>query len=157
METKNDSMQSLNTNKTDYHGSIVAKITPKEALDKISRVSEWWATNFEGSSQKPNDIFTVRFKSGDMYKVKVSELIPENKIAWQVIDSHQGWVKNQNEWTDTKILWEVSTQKDGTRIDMTHVGLVPNIECFDKCTLGWDYLLNKSLFRFLTENKGLPV
>jgi uncharacterized protein YndB with AHSA1/START domain len=141
----------------DYHISITADITPKEALDKISRVSEWWATNFEGSSQKLNDVFTVRFGSGDMYKVKVTEFIPDKKFVWQVIDSHQGWVANETEWTGTKILWEVSAQKDDTQIDMTHIGLVPIIECYDKCTQGWDYLLQKSLLRFLTENKGLPA
>jgi hypothetical protein len=143
--------------KQDYQTSITAHITPKEALDKISRVSEWWSTNFEGSSQKVNDIFTVRFGSGDKFKVKVSECIPDKKIAWQVMDSNQSWVANVTEWTGTKILWEVSVQKDGTRINMTHIGLVPSIECYSKCILGWDYLLQKSLLRFLTENKGLPV
>ncbi|MGZ3618084.1 MAG: SRPBCC family protein [Ktedonobacteraceae bacterium] len=147
----------ISKKKQDYHSSITSHITPKEAFDKISRVSEWWATNFEGSSQKLNDIFTVRFRSGDMYKIKVSECIPDKKIAWQVIDSNQTWVANETEWTGTTILWEVSAQKDGTRIDMTHIGLVPSIECYNKCTQGWDYLLHKSLFRFLTETKGLPV
>ncbi len=141
----------------DYHTCITADITPKEALDKIGRVSEWWATNFEGSSQKLNDIFTVRFGSGDMYKVKVSEFIPDKKIVWQVIDSNQTWVANATEWTGTKIAWEVSTQKDGMRIDMTHIGLVPGIDCYNRCKQGWDYLLHKSLFRYLTENIGLPA
>lgn len=143
--------------KQDYHGSIIVTSTPKEAVDKISRVSEWWVKNFEGNSQKRNDIFTVRSGSGDRYTVKVSEFIPDKRIVWEVIDSHQGWVKNETEWTGTKIVWEVSAQKDGTHIAMTHIGLVPSIECYTKCTLGWEYLLHKSLFKFLTENAGLPV
>ncbi len=141
----------------DYHSSISANITPSEALDKISRASEWWATNFEGSSQKPNDIFTVRFGNGDMYKVKVSEIIPDKKITWEVIDSYQGWHENHAEWTGTKIVWEVFPQKDSIEVKMTHLGLAPEFECFDKCSQGWDYLLQKSISRFLTENKGLPV
>jgi hypothetical protein len=143
--------------KQDYRSSITAHTTPKEALEKISRVSEWWSTNFEGSSQKVNDIFTVRFGSGDMFKIKVSELIPGKKISWEVVDSVQTGVKDATEWTDTKILWEVSAQKEGTRIDFTHIGLVPNLECYNDCIQGWDYLLQKSLIKFLTENKGLPV
>jgi hypothetical protein len=147
----------LDTKKQDYRTAIVADVTPKEAFDKISHVSEWWATNFEGSSEKLNDIFTVRFASGDMYKVKVSEFIPDKRIVWQVIDSHQSWVANVTEWTGTKILWEVSAQKDSTQIDMTHIGLVPSFECYDKCIQGWDFLLHKSLIKLLTENKGLPA
>lgn len=156
METKNNA--AMNMKNQDYRSSIVANVTPKEALDKISRVSEWWAKNFEGSSQKLNDIFTVRFGNGDMYKGKVSEFIPDQKIAWQVIDSHQTWVANVTEWTGTTILWEVSVQEAGTQITMTHIGLNPSLECYETCSnKGWDYLLHKSLLSFLTENKGLPA
>jgi hypothetical protein len=40
---------------------------------------------------------------------------------------------------------------------MTHVGLVPDIECYDMCSQGWDYLILKSLLNLITENKGNPV
>jgi hypothetical protein len=141
----------------DYHSSITANITPSEAFDKIRRVSEWWAANFEGKSQDLNDVFTVRFKAGDMYKAKVIECIPDKKIVWEIIDSNQSWVANTTEWTGTKIIWEISSQKDGTQIDMKHAGLKPELECFNTCTRGWDYLNKKSLYQFLTENKGLPA
>ena len=53
----------------DYHNSITTTVSAEEAFAKISRVSEWWAKDFEGKSEEPNDVFTVRFKGGDMYKV----------------------------------------------------------------------------------------
>ncbi len=36
------------------------------------------------------------------------------------------------------------------------LGLVPGIECYDECKIGWDDYIQKSLFKFLAENKGLP-
>ena len=126
-------------------------------FDKISRVSEWWAKNFEGKSEEPNDVFTVRFENGDMYKVKVSEIIPNKKILWDVIDSYQGWHNDHTEWIGTKIVWEVFPMADSIEVKMTHVGLVPEFECFDKCSHGWDYLIEKSLLSFLNSNKGMPV
>ena len=39
---------------------------------------------------------------------------------------------------------------------MTHVGLVPGIECYEDCEKGWDFYIKESLFKFLTEGKGLP-
>jgi hypothetical protein len=141
----------------DYYRSITADIAPKEAFDKITRVSEWWSKDFEGKSEEPNDVFTVRFKNGDMYKVKVVEIIPNKKIVWEVIDSYQGWHNDHTEWVGTKIVWEVFPQKDSVEVKMTHSGLVPECECFDKCSQGWDYLMQKSLSKFLTENTGLPV
>ncbi len=136
---------------------MIVSNTPQEAFEKISRVRDWWAVNFEGKSQNIDDVFTVSFKSGDKYKLKVSQLIPDKKITWQVIDSHQGWVKHETEWTGSQIVWEILGKKDGTQINMTHVGLTPKIECHDKCIQAWDYLLYSSLLKLLTENQGLPV
>jgi hypothetical protein len=141
----------------DYQGSFTANIPPREALEKISRVSEWWSNNFEGKSQKLNDVFTVQFKSGDMYKVKVSEIIPNKKIIWEVIDAYQGWVKLPTEWVGTQIIWEVIPQKDSVEVKMMHSGLVPELECFDTCTKGWNYLMLESLSKFLNEGKGHPA
>lgn len=141
----------------DYHSSITAGITPEEAFDKVSRANEWWATNFEGSSSRLGDVFTVRFKNGDWYKIKIAELIPGKKIVWNVIDAEQTWHEDRKEWAGTQILWEISPVKDGSKVSLTHSGLTPAFECYDKCTMGWDWLLQKSITSLLTEGKGLPV
>ena len=141
----------------DYQSSFTANVSPREALEKISRVSERWSKNLEGKSQKPNDVFTVRFRSGDMYKAKVSEMLPDTKIIWEFIDAYQGWVKNPTEWVGTKIIWEVTPQKDSVEVKMTHAGLVPELECFDQCTKGWNYLMLESLSQFLNGGKGRPA
>lgn len=143
-----------------YQSSFTANVSPREALEKITRVSEWWGTHFEGKSQELNDVFTVRFpggdSGGDMYRAKVAEILPE-KIIWEFIDTYQGWVKNPTEWVGTKILWEVIPQKDGVEVKMTHVGLAPELECFGECTKAWNYLMQESLSQFLNEGKGRPV
>lgn len=141
----------------DYHSSISTSVSPGEAFEKISRVSDWWAKDFEGKSKELNDVFTVRFKNGDMYKMKVFEIAPDKKIVWNVIDSFQGWHDDHTEWTGTKIVWEVVPQDDRTELKMTHGGLVPGFECFEKCNQGWNYLIQKSLLKLLNEGKGLPV
>ncbi len=141
----------------DYQSSITVHNTLEEAFEKISRVSEWWAKEVEGNSEDADDVFTVRFKNGDMYKVKVSEMIPTKKIIWEVIDSYQGWHNDHTEWVGTKIIWEVLPKTESIEVKMTHEGLVPEFECFDQCRLGWDYLIGKSLLNLLTSNKGMPV
>jgi hypothetical protein len=42
--------------KQDYNTNIIVDVTPKEALDGIGRVSEWWITNVDGSSHNLKDI-----------------------------------------------------------------------------------------------------
>ena len=140
-----------------YHSSISTSVSPQVAFDKICRVSEWWATNFEGKSEKLNDVFTVRFKNDDMYTCKISQIIPDEKIVWDVIDAYQSWHDNHTEWVGTKILWEVYTQENVTHVKMTHLGLVPEFECFEKCNQGWNYLIDQSLQKLLNDNEGMPV
>ena len=138
-----------------YHGSISTQIAPKEAFDKIARVSEWWATNFQGKSRNLNDIFTVRF--GDTFVTfKIVEAVPDKKVVWQVTDSYLSWLNDKTEWNGTQIVWEISSHNHATQVEMTHVGLVPGIECYDDCKVGWDSYIEKSLSKFLAENKGRP-
>jgi len=141
----------------DYHRSITASVTPQAAFEKISSVSQWWAKDFEGKSDEPNDVFTVRFKNGDWYTIKIAELIPGKKILWDVIDAEQTWHEDRKEWAGTNIVFEISPLKNGSKVTLTHSGLTPEAECYDKCKMGWDYLMQKSLSKFLTEGIGLPA
>ena len=139
----------------DYHCSITAKIPTKIAFDKIGQVSSWWATDVEGKAQQPGDTFTIRF--GETWVTfKITDANPGKKITWHVLDCHLHWLADKKEWMGTEIRWEVSTLADSARIDMTHVGLVPAIECYENCKQGWNHFIQESLSRFLTSDEGLP-
>jgi len=138
-----------------YCSSIAANITAEEAYEKISLVNEWWALNFEGSARKTGDIFTVRF--GDTaVTFKIAEAIAGKKITWYVMDSYLPWLNNKTEWTNTKIVFEIVQLHNSVKITMTHIGLLPGIECYDNCKKGWDHFIKESLLKFITEGTGLP-
>ena len=152
----------------DYHSSFTANVPAQEAFADICRVDHWWTTNFRGRAEQPNDVFTVTF--GDTFvTIRIGEVIPGKKIVWEVTDCHLPWLKNKTEWTGTKIVWEVSaagsegasaTASKGasgpTRVDMTHIGLVPGIECYETCEKGWNFHFKESLYKLMTEKKGFP-
>jgi hypothetical protein len=138
-----------------YHASIVSHINAEDAYEKISRVNEWWASDFEGSAKKLADVFTVHF--GDTFVVfKITEAIVGGKYAWHVQDCWLPWLNNKTEWSGTTIAFEISKENNAIKIDMTHIGLTPGIECYDNCKQGWDHFIKESLFKFVTEGKGLP-
>jgi len=139
----------------DYHSSITAHTDAEKAFDSISRVSEWWAKNFEGKSQKPGDEFTVRF--GETFVTfKVVDVVAGKTVTWQVVDCYLHWLTDKKEWNGTKIKWEISTSDNATQIDFTHIGLVPEIECYNDCSKGWNFFVKESLLKLITEGKGLP-
>ncbi len=140
----------------DYTASIIVDVSVQEAYDSINDVSKWWTEDLKGSSQTLNDEFTVRFGDVHVSTQKIVELIPGKKVVWLVTGSKLNFIKDKSEWTNTKIYFEITSQGEKANIHFTHEGLVPDIECFNSCTKGWDYYFKGSLFKLLTEGKGTP-
>jgi hypothetical protein len=142
-------------NQQNYQSSIAADFTPREAFEAINQVNQWWAKNFEGSAEKLNDVFTVHF--GETFVTfKVIKNIPEKKIAWYVTDCWLPWLKDKKEWNGTTVQFEIVPLDDETQITMTHIGLVPEVECFGACEAGWNKHFKGSLLKLLTEHAGVP-
>jgi Activator of Hsp90 ATPase homolog 1-like protein len=142
----------------DYTGTITVSATPKEVFDALTaRILDWWTQTTEGNAGKISDVFTVRF--GKTYKTfKVTDLVPNDTVVWQCIDSYINatFFQNKKEWTGTKIVWEIFSERHSTHLRMTHIGLNPGIECYDVCEKGWGTFMNESLYKLLNTGKGLP-
>ena len=140
----------------DYQCSITTPVSAEEAFDSISQVDGWWAKNTEGYSASLHDVFTVHFGK-TFVTFEITELIPDQRVVWLVTDCHLHWIGNKTEWTGTSVVWEVKPIGDGVRIDMTHRGLTPAVECFEDCQAGWDDHIRNSLVKYLTEKVGMPI
>ena len=141
--------------KENYSCSLTANTTASQATKGISNVCGWWAKNFEGSAQKAGDIFTVRF--GETFVTfTVAELIPGKKIVWHVKDCFLHWQNDKTEWTGTDVVFDIAEKNNATQINFTHIGLVPEVECYQTCIKGWHQYVKESLPKLLMEHKGLP-
>ncbi len=134
----------------DYTTHITVNQSPEAVFNAINNVPAWWSSNFEGKSENLNDVFTVHFGKTNM-TMKVIEFVPYESIVWEVIDCHKDWLKNKKEWKGTKISWEISPMKDGTKITFTHIGLVPGLECYEGCENAWGEYISGSLYKLITE------
>jgi hypothetical protein len=135
--------------------TILVDQTPEEVFNAINNVSAWWTgePGVEGSTDRPGDEFTYRYKDIHYSKQKVTELIPGKKVVWLITDSKLNFIKDKSEWTGTKISFEISKQNNKTQIRFTHVGLVPGIECYGDCSNAWSSYINSSLQNFITKDK----
>ena len=140
--------------KQDYSAHIGADVSAQEAFKGINDVKEWWSEAMEGSSARLNDVFTVRFGAEVYITLKVVEWVPDKKVVWLVTDCNKPWLKNKKEWNGTKIAFDISAEGDSARIGFTHIGLVPEVECYSVCSNAWDQYIKGSLFKLLTKEKG---
>jgi hypothetical protein len=138
----------------DYTKTIRSKASPRETTKQIDRVGAWWTASFTGSAQKVGDTFGVRF--GETFvNFQVVEHT-DRRIVWQVTDSLLPWLKDRTEWTGTHVVWEITVVGDETTVQMTHEGLVPQVECYENCEKGWNFYVGESLRKLLAEGAGMP-
>ena len=111
-------------NPSNYQTGFAANKQPQHIIDCICNVPGWWARHVEGRCTNINDIFTVRFgKTSGTFKI--TEIQPRKKIRWLVADSYLPLFNDVSQWTNTELLWEISTDGMASRLTMTHIGLTP--------------------------------
>jgi uncharacterized protein YndB with AHSA1/START domain len=129
--------------------------TPEQVFSAINDVRGWWTgePGARGPTDKLGAEWTYRFKDLHYTKQRITEFVPGKKVVWLVLDSKLSFVKDQTEWNGSKITFEISKKRDKTELRFTHVGLVPEVECYGDCSSAWGYYV-KGPLRDLISNKG---
>ena len=102
------------------------------------------------------DEWTYRYKDIHYSKQKITDLIPGKKVVWHVLDSYLNFIEDKTEWNGTKITFDISKKGDQTEVRFSHMGLTPEVECYDACTNAWGGYVNNSLRNLISKGKGRP-
>jgi len=142
-----------------YTVTIEVPNSPQDIFNRIKEVSKWWSKDLEGSSTKLNDEFIIHHPGRHYSKQKLIEVIPDKKVVWLVTESKLNWLeKDKDEWTNTRMVFEISAKGNKTVLHFTHEGLVPEKKCYARCEKGWNMIIKDWLYNFITDaNWRLPI
>ena len=138
----------------DFKTTILVDQSPAEVYKAINNPRAWWSEDIDGNTENLNDDWTYRFEDNHRCKLKIIEMIPDQKIVWLVEDNYFKFTKDKSEWIGNKVTFEISKQGNKTQMVFTQIGLVPTYECYKVCHDAWTGFIQKSLHSLITTGKG---
>lgn len=146
------------TNMNNFTSTIILQSTPQKVYAALTgAIDQWWTEVVDGNAQEAGHIFSVGFGPQVRKTMMVETLIPGKKVSWLVVDAliDLPELKNKIEWIGTRIVWEISGNTEGTVLELKHMGLTREVECYQVCTEGWQHFL-RSFEQYISTGTGMP-
>jgi len=140
-----------------FTNTITVDLTPEQVFDAINNPRAWWNENITGITDRQGAVFHYAYRAVHTCDILVEELTPCAKVVWHVVDNHFDFIQDDSEWKNTRIVFEIARQGEKTVLTFTHVGLVPDYECFEPCQSAWTFFTGDSLYKLITTGKGDPI
>ena len=144
-------------NDQSYITTITVDASPAETYAAINDVRAWWGQDVEGSTDVLGAEFVFRGMDQHRSLIKVTELVPGERVVWRVGDTHLAFVTDQTEWVGTTIRFDISPTENGSLIRFSHVGLLPEHECYEVCAPAWTFFIVDSLRALINSGAGEPM
>lgn len=126
------------------------------ALTTPGGLRGWWTEDCDVATVVGG---THEFRFGPHYKqFRIETLEPDAEVRWLCTVAHLDVdsFSRKDEWVGTRIVFRLSASGQGqTRLDLEHLGLVPEFECYEICAGGWKQFL-ESLQQYVETGRGKP-
>lgn len=140
--------------KINYEGSS------ELAFDAIAKeMSKWW-TKMSGQFLSIGDKAKTDFGMESYWVFEAVTLDSPHLIELKCCEANHihsdGSVDMKEEWLNSVLKFEISNDGKISEVLFTHIGLHPELKCYDVCKAGWDHYFLKSLKDFLSGGKAVP-
>ncbi|WP_298294014.1 SRPBCC domain-containing protein [uncultured Litoreibacter sp.] len=146
---------------THYTASILVNASPAACFKAATTQYDKWWTKPDAPMRDVGDRSKFTFPPGKSYwTFEATLLVPNERVEMTCVDAlhlHEGQpAEIEQEWLDTVVRWEFTTEGNQARVKLDHIGLKPNLLCFDICKAGWDFFFLDSLKAYLETGEGKP-
>lgn len=137
----------------DYKATITSNLSANDVFKAITEeMTDWW-TPMSEKFLNVGDQSKTDFGGQSYWSFEATVLDKPGRIELTCHDAnhiHEGLSENiRKEWLGTKLVFVLTEEEGKTRIDFTHEGLSPELECYEVCKAGWDHFFLGSLKIFL--------
>jgi hypothetical protein len=146
-------MQDAKMAKDSFTTAFTVDQSPEAAFAAIIDPRAWWSGEFEGGTSKLGDVFSYRYQEFHYSKQVVTELVPNKRVAWQVVEGTLSFVEDKTEWVGTTIMFDIADRGGKTEVVFTHQGIAPSVECYDTCSDAWTSLIQGSLRQLIASGR----
>ncbi|HEV2637914.1 MAG TPA: SRPBCC domain-containing protein [Actinocrinis sp.] len=141
-----------------YRTSILVDQSPEEVFNAVVNTRGWWAADgIVGETEKQGDEFTFEVPGIHRSEMELKEVVPNKKVVWLAKENWISFVEDKTEWNGTELHFDISEKDGKTELQFTHVGLVPEFECYEACSGGWTFYIRESLRDLIATGKGQPA
>jgi hypothetical protein len=140
-----------------FRTTIVVDRTPEDVVAAIGRPQVWWNQLIEGSTEAVGDEFGFHMPGVHTTRMRVTETDPGGRVVWHVLENHFSFVEDQEEWLGTDVVFDIERREHGVAVVLTHVGLVPGLECYEICSGAWSHHLSAGLRALLVTGDPAPM
>jgi len=126
----------------DIQHLVFIKSTPEKIYEAITTqkgIASWWSVR---NNAKPEVGSTYRISfGGDYFKdIKITELVPNIKVVWRILDAHP-------EWVNTTVTFDIRMGANSAELRFNHAGWKAYTDMFAQCNHHWGvYLQNLKIF-----------
>jgi hypothetical protein len=141
----------------DYTTTFEIDQSPEEVFAAINNVRGWWSEEIEGDTDRLGAEFRFHHKDLHRSTQKITEFVLGKKVVWHVVHGQINFVNDRTEWNGTDVVFEIARKGGKTELRFTHLGLVPTIECYGRCSGAWGFYVGESLRNLIATGKGDPA
>jgi uncharacterized protein YndB with AHSA1/START domain len=150
-----------NTFMKHYHCETLILAPASAVYDAITTppgLRGWWTATCEvGTGVGARSTF--RF--GQTHNVmEVESLRPHLEVRWRCLEQHHhapNQLTRTDEWAGTSLIFRLIPESaSSTLLKFEHLGLTPQLECYDICNRGWNHFLATNLKSYAETGKGTP-
>ncbi|MET8428124.1 SRPBCC domain-containing protein [Nocardia sp. NPDC004860] len=136
--------------------SVTVDRTPAEVFAAVLNARGWWGKGIKGGTERQGDTFVFEVPGVHRSDIELTEVVPNRRVVWLVRDNWLSFVQDKTEWVNTEMHFDITETDGGAELRFTHVGLVPEYECYDSCSPAWTFYITESLRDLVTTGVGQP-